>query len=57
MLSIRSTYSQAFILCFIAAQKTRIVVQALLAIPDAPPACFTHRARQAPVLAKYNAAR
>ena len=28
---------------------TRIVAQALLAIPDAPPACFAHWARQAPV--------
>jgi len=29
--------------------RTRIVAQALLAIPDAPPACFAHRARQASV--------
>ena len=28
---------------------TRIVAQALLAIPDAPPACFRHWRRQAPV--------
>ena len=28
---------------------TRIVAQALLAIPDAPPACFAHWARQASV--------
>ena len=31
-------------------QGTRIVAQALLAIPDAPPACFAHWARQASVL-------
>ena len=28
---------------------TRIVAQALLAIPDAPPACFCHRQRQASI--------
>ena len=31
-------------------RRTRIVAQALLAIPDAPPACFAHWARQASVL-------
>ena len=30
-------------------RETRIVAQALLAIPDAPPACFAHWARQASV--------
>ena len=34
---------------FIALRGTRIVAQALLAIPDAPPACFRHWRRQASV--------
>ena len=34
----------------------RRVILPLLAIPDAPPRCFAHRARSASVLAKYYAA-